>query len=63
MGVIAGKARLGQLLGFALLEVSRDSQATTISFQSGFLKRPNASGKPRRSEAEGTDPRSGAASA
>jgi hypothetical protein len=48
MGVIAGKARLGELLGFALLEVSRDSLVATISFQSGFLKRPNARVKGRR---------------
>jgi hypothetical protein len=63
MGVIAGGAMRGHFLGLAMLELSRDLLIAATYFQSEYLERPNAHGKPRRSEAAGTDPRSGPASA
>jgi hypothetical protein len=55
MGVLAGKTRRDQFLGLALLGFARVLLIATGYFQSGFLKRPNASGKPRRSAKRGGD--------
>jgi hypothetical protein len=55
MGVIAGKAWRGHFLGRAMLEFSRDLLIAESCFQSGFLERPNARGKPRRSAKHGGD--------
>jgi hypothetical protein len=61
--VIAGKAKRGNFLGLAMLEFSRDLLIAATCFQSEYLERPNAHGKLRRSEAEGTNRQSLLASA
>jgi hypothetical protein len=48
MGVIAGKAKRGHLLGLAMLEFSRDLLIVENCFQSDFLERPNAGVKGRQ---------------
>jgi hypothetical protein len=42
MGVIAGKAKLGNFLGLAMIEFSRDLLIAATCFQSEYLERPNA---------------------